>query len=206
MCAAVMMLLCSVQSVAAASPVRFGLKGGVTINEMKFNESAFESSNRSGYTIGGTMQFIAPVIGLGFDASLMFTRRSTKVTSELSDGTDGMVQNNVTVGRSYIEIPINLRYNINLPVVSSVVTPFLLTGPDFSFLVSDENVKNAWNNKKMDVAWNFGFGLQFAKKIEFAATYGIGLKNSASGDAALYGANPVDGNNRFWTITAAWLF
>ncbi len=112
----------------------------------------------------------------------------------------------LNVSRDYIEIPVNFRYNLGLPVIGKFVTPFLTTGPDFSFLISNQNVKNAWNNKKFDVAWNFGFGVKIVDKVELAASYGLGLKDSASGDSSLYGANPVDGKNRFWTVTAAWLF
>ena len=39
----VAMLAGSAQQANAASPLRFGLKAGVTINEMKFNESAFRA-------------------------------------------------------------------------------------------------------------------------------------------------------------------
>ena len=201
----VAMLAGSAQQANAASPLRFGLKAGVTINEMKFNESAFSSANRSGFTGGAMLQFIAPIINLGFDASVMYTHRSSRVYFDAPAGGD-VDDATLNVSRDYIEIPVNFRYNLGLPVIGQFVTPFLTTGPDFSFLISNQNVKNAWNNKKFDVAWNFGFGVKIVDKVELAASYGLGLKDSASGDSSLYGANPVDGKNRFWTVTAAWLF
>ena len=195
----VLVMFSGAQDVKAGSPVRFGVKAGMTVNKMKFNEDAFSTANRNGYTAGATMQFVAPIINVGFDASLMFTHRSNNVAFEGSSS-------DVSVNRNYIEIPINFRYNIGLPVVGKVFTPFLTTGPDFSFLVSKKNVKNAWNNKTVDVAWNFGLGVKLFDKVEVAASYGLGIKSSASGDAALYGNNPVSSKNRFWTITAAYLF
>jgi len=204
-CAVLAMLVCGAQSMLAQSPFRFGVKAGVTINEMKFNEDAFSSRNRSGFTAGGMLQFVAPVINLGFDASVMYTHRSSRVVSDAPGQADGKNHTDVSVNRGYIEIPVNLRYNI-LPLFGKIVTPFVTTGPDFSFIVSGKNVKNAWKSKKVDVAWNFGFGLKLLNKVELAASYGLGLNNSASGEAALYGKNPVDGKNRFWTVTAAWLF
>lgn len=195
----------SAQQAGAVSPFRFGVKAGVTINEMKFNENAFSSANRSGFTGGVMLQFIAPIINLGFDASVMYTHRSSRVYFDAPLESD-VDDNTLNVSRDYIEIPINFRYNIGLPVVGRFVTPFLTTGPDFSFLISNQNVKNAWNNKKFDMAWNFGFGVKIVNRVELAASYGLGLKDSASGDSALYGKNPVDGKNRFWTVTAAWLF
>ena len=93
-----------------------------------------------------------------------------------------------------------------MPLISKVVTPYLFTGPDFSFLMSNKNVKNAWNNRTFDLGWNFGLGLRFVDQLEIGASYGLGITNSASADNALYGKNLADGKNRFWTITAAWLF
>lgn len=194
------------QSAQAGSPVRFGVKAGMTLNEMKFNERAFSSTNRSGFTGGLMMQFVAPVINVGFDASVMYTHRSSRIYSDAEGQVGGEELTAVNVGRDYIEIPINFRYNIGLPVIGKFVTPFLTTGPDFSFLISNKNVKNAWNNKSFDFAWNFGFGLRLVDRVELAASYGLGVSNSASGDSALYGKNPVDGKNRFWTVTAAVLF
>lgn len=60
----------SAPAAKGATPVTFGLKGGVTINSLKFNESAFAADNRSGYTLGGMMKFSTP-LGFGVDASLM---------------------------------------------------------------------------------------------------------------------------------------
>jgi len=192
-------------SASAGSPVRFGLKAGVAINDLKFNESAFASDNRSGFTGGVMMQFVAPIINIGFDASLMYTHRSSSVLANTEDG----LMKLDTDGRDYIEIPVNFRWNIGLPVVGKFVTPFLTTGPDFSFLVSSKHAKEAWDNHTFDFAWNFGFGLRLINRVELAASYGLGIKNAASGEASLYGDGKlvgVDAKNRFWTVTAAWLF
>ena len=149
------------------------------------------------------MKFSTP-LGFGVDASLMFTRRSARAIAEYDLKEAG--HNDVTVSRSYIEIPVNLRWNLGLPLVGKFVTPYVATGPDFSFLVSSQNVKNAWDNRKFDFAWTFGFGLTIINKLEIGAAYGLGLSNSASGDSSLYGPIGVDAKNRFWNVTAAWLF
>ena len=78
--AAVMMLLTFAPEANAAGPVRFGLRAGATISSMKFNESAFSSSNRMGYSFGPTVMFNLPIVGIGLDASLLFTRRTASVT------------------------------------------------------------------------------------------------------------------------------
>lgn len=192
----------------AAGPLKFGIKGGVTVNDLKFNEDIFKADNRCGYTIGLMTKFTAPIINIGFDASVMFTHRVTKVDRLTVIGTD-MSQQEVydgSIKSDYIEIPINFRWDIGLPVIGKFVSPFLTTGPDFSFLVSKQNVSNAWNKHTFDFAWNFGFGLMFVNKVQLHASYGLGLNNAASSDSALYGKNLGDGKNRFWSVTAAYLF
>lgn len=198
LCAA---LVAGVQSASAGGPLRFGVKAGVNVNEMKFNESAFDASNRSGFTGGVTLQFVAPILNIGVDASVMYTHRQNRIYF-----TDGGETEGITSNSDYIEIPVNFRWNISVPLISKVVTPYLFTGPDFSFLMSNKNVKNAWNNRTFDLGWNFGLGLRFVDHLEIGASYGLGITNSASADNALYGKNLADGKNRFWTITAAWLF
>lgn len=198
LCAA---LVAGVQSASAGGPLRFGVKAGVNVNEMKFNESAFDASNRSGFTGGVTLQFVAPILNIGVDASVMYTHRQNRIYFTEEGETEGITSNS-----DYIEIPVNFRWNISVPLISKVVTPYLFTGPDFSFLMSNKNVKNAWNNRTFDLGWNFGLGLRFVDHLEIGASYGLGITNSASADNALYGKNLADGKNRFWTITAAWLF
>lgn len=198
LCAA---LVTGVQSASAGGPLRFGVKAGVNVNEMKFNESAFDASNRSGFTGGVTLQFVAPILNIGVDASVMYTHRQNRIYFTEDGETEGITSNS-----DYIEIPVNFRWNISVPLISKVVTPYLFTGPDFSFLMSNKNVKNAWNNRTFDLGWNFGLGLRFVDHLEIGASYGLGITNSASADNALYGKNLADGKNRFWTITAAWLF
>ena len=189
----------SVQSASASGPFRFGVKAGVAINDLKFNEEAFSTSNRAGFTGGVTAQFVAPIINIGVDASVMYTHRQNRINTELEGSP------NITTNADFIEVPINFRWNIGLPLIGKFVSPYLATGPNFSFLMSNKNMKNAWNNKTFDFAWNFGFGLRLVDRVELGAAYGLGITNATKSDA-LYGSNLADGKNRVWTVTAAYLF
>ena len=101
LCAA---LVAGVQSASAGSPLRFGVKAGVNVNEMKFNESAFDASNRSGFTGGVTLQFVAPILNIGVDASVMYTHRQNRIYFTEDGETEGITSNS-----DYIEIPVNFR-------------------------------------------------------------------------------------------------
>ncbi len=188
----------------AAGPFRFGIKAGVAINDLKFNEDAFNANNRTGFTGGLTAQFVVPLTGIGCDISAMYTHRSNRISVNSTDA-NGTSASSMNVNRDYLEIPVNFRWEINIIGINKIVAPFITTGPDFSFLMSKQNVNDAWKEKKFDLAWNFGFGLQFVQKVQIAASYGLGLTKSASGDASLYGTG-IDSKNRFWTVTAAYLF
>lgn len=207
LCIAAALLLGSLQAQAVGG-FRFGIKAGMSVNSMKFNEKVFESSNREGFTGGIMLQWLPSVLPVGFDVSAMYVHRSSRIYcfapgQNIPMGDDYSVRN---VGRNYFEIPVNLKWVIAPPLIGQFVKPFFTTGPDFSFLLSKTHDGDYWRNRSFDLAWNFGFGLQIVNKVQLAASYGVGLKNSGSGNEALYGKNAVDGKNRFWTLTAAWLF
>ncbi len=183
--------------VAAVTPAqaqfRWGIKAGSAVNTMKFNKNIVNSDNRAGFTGGLMIDFTAPLIGVGMDASVLYAARSVDFVNDQNES--------ITKRRSYIDIPINFKYKLGLPLVGKFITPFVTTGPDFSFLMSKENMGDALHNRKFDFAWNLGAGIQFFNHVQVAASYGFGITKSASGNESLY-----TGKNRCWTITAAYLF
>lgn len=183
-------------SVSANAQFRFGLKAGVAVNSLHFSTETFDASNRAGFTGGAMIEFTAPVIGLGFDLSAMYVRRNTEWLEE----------NNLTRdNRDYIDIPLNLKWKMNIPVINRIARPFLLTGPTFSFLTSKRSAEDAWKNRKFDTAWNFGFGLEMFTKVQVAASYSVGMTKALKAVGAT-GTSSIDGHNRYWTVTAAYLF
>lgn len=180
-------------AIPASAQFRFGLKAGATINKLSFDKDVLDSDNRTGFTGGVMMEFTAPLIGVGMDASILYANRSIDFVDENGESDHKT--------RSYIDIPLNFKYKLGLPVVSKIITPFVTTGPDFSFLCSKKNVDNAFKNKSFDFAWNFGLGVELLRHLQIAANYGLGITNSVSGNDAMY-----DSKNRTWTITAAYLF
>ena len=193
----------------AAAQFRIGPRIGTEINQMRFDKSVFDGENRAGFTGGLMMEFTVPVIGVGMDLSVMYVHRVNAVKagdgSNIGDELQGVLTDKTFRKRDYIEIPLNLKYKLSLPLVSKVLVPFVTTGPSFAVLVSGKAIKDGFKNKKCDVAWNFGLGLQFFSHLQVAASYGIGLNKAVD---ALTGINaePIEGKNNYWTVTAAWLF
>ena len=63
----------------------------------------------------------------------------------------------------------------------------------------------AFSNKKTDIAWNFGLGLQLFTHLQVVASYGLGMTKAVE-TMSSYQGEKIDGKNKYWTITAAWLF
>ncbi len=191
------MILALCLTIQSEAQVRFGIKAGLNVNSLNFNESVFHADNRAGFTGGLMMEFTVPLIGIGADLSAMYVRRDAQ----------WMAENDIQKSnRDYIEIPLNLKYKIGIPVISKIVTPFVTTGPSVSFLTSKRAIGDAWTNNKVDWAWNFGFGVQLLSKVQVAASYGLGLTNTLHAIGKNTDNAGIDSKNRYWTITAAYLF
>lgn len=190
-------LLLAVGATSANAQVKFGVKAGVAVNELKFDSDVLNSDNRAGFTGGLMLEVMLPIANLGFDVSAMYVHRTSDVSSE-------DIERNVN--RDYIEIPLNLKWKIGLPIVGKIVTPYIFTGPSVAFLTSKTAINDALKNKKVDVAWNFGAGVQLINKIQIGASYGIGLTKTLEAIGADLDPADIEGKNRYWTITAAYLF
>lgn len=189
---AAIVVVCGLTAVPANAQFRFGPKVGINVNSLHFSDKTFDSDNRVGFNAGVMTEFTVPIIGIGMDASVMYVRRNSTIIE--GDGT------NVRDNRDYIDIPINLKYKLSIPVISSIVAPYLTTGPAFAFLTSKRDL-DKFLNRKCDVAWNFGFGAELVKHLQIGASYGIGLSKAVKSTE-----NPIEGKNRYWTVTAAYLF
>ena len=186
----------------AMAQFRFGVRAGLNVNSLHFNKEIFDENNRAGFTGGVMAEFTVPIIGVGADLGVMYVRRNSQFMQTLADKTTE-VQN---LNSDYIEIPLNIKYKIGIPAISSILKPDIFTGPSFAFLTSKKHIENFVHDKTCDIAWNFGLGLEFFNHLQVGASYGLGMTKAfqavnLAGDAA-----GIEGKNRYWTVTAAWLF
>lgn len=191
----------------ASAQFRIGPRIGTEVNSMSLDKTVFNNDNRAGFTGGVQVEFTVPLIGVGFDASLMYVHRVTNSTlvNNSSSTSDSFVGAESFKSRDYIEIPVNLKYKFGLPVIGKVFTPYIFTGPSFAFLTSKKAITAAYENKSVDVAWNAGIGIQLIEHLQISASRGFGLTKSIVKLAGIDGQK-IDGKNNYWTITAAWLF
>lgn len=184
-------------AIPVSAQFSWGPKVGFTTSKLHLNKDALDSKNQTGFTGGLMAEVMLPVFNLGVDGSVMYVHRATKIGD------------NETLNRDYIEIPINLKWKIGIPAIGNIVTPYLFTGPSFAFLCSKKDYKNFIENKACDITWNFGLGVQLLNKIQVSAGYGLGLNKAVETKA--FKVNGVEtpvysGKDRYWTVTAAYLF
>lgn len=194
-------------AVPAAAQFRFGPRIGTEVNSMRLNSDVFDNENRAGFTGGVMIEFTVPIINLGFDLSAMYVHRvsSSKALTDASANDQSLVAADNFKKRDYIEIPLNLKYKLGLPVVGRIISPYIFTGPSFSVLASKKYINEAYRNKTFDVAWNFGLGVELFNHLQVGASYGIGLNKTVEAVSS-FTTNPIEGKNKYWTVTAAWLF
>lgn len=190
--------------VPAAAQFHIGPRIGTEINRFTLDKTDFKTDNRAGFTAGVMAEFTVPFIGIGGDISAMYVHR----VSDGQDVKDLFKDAKAFKSRDYIEIPVNVKYKLGLPVIGKVFTPYVFTGPSFAFLVSKKAIMEAYENKAVDIAWNFGLGVQLFSHLQIGASYGLGLTNIVKKVPGVSADNlvTIDGKNKYWTITAAWLF
>lgn len=206
---------------AANAQLRFGAKLGANFSNLSWDNAKnldFKGTSLANFTGGLTAEWIF-IAGFGVDASVMYTAKGTKY--EIGDnvmgdafeslfGTKEAVTNTI----HYIEVPINLKYKLQIPVVEDIVIPFIYAGPSFAFKVGEsikglgETVQNAGNiikNKGFDVAINLGIGVEIIKHVDLAVQYGWGLGTASEigfGDVV----NVSKAKTGAWTITLGYMF
>ena len=190
----VFVLALTLAAMPAVGQVRLGLRAGVTVNELRLDRDIINTSNRVGYTGGLVLDVNIPVVGLGIEASAMYTYRYNRLTDESH-----------IYKRHYIDIPVYARYRLTLPKVERIVAPYVFTGPSFSILFN-ENARNDYKNSKTFLSWDVGAGADLFNHLRLTATYGIGISKAMSYIDYEYTGSQVSGKDRCWTISAAYLF
>ena len=166
-----LVVLLATMTVAAQAQVKFGVKGGLNLTNMKFDNSIVDKSNQTGFFIGPTLNFTLPVVGLGIDASALYDQRSAEVNDE-------------KLKQQSIQIPINLRYGFGLGNTASI---YIFAGPQFGFNVGDKktNLVNEaldWRMKDSSLSANVGLGLMLLNHLQVSANYNIAMGTTGEFD------------------------
>lgn len=222
-------LLAGTAGYAQAGNFSFGIKAGLNVNKLKFDKDLASASNSCGWTAGVMADFTVPIIGIGADVSVMYSRMNNDSGVTTNGSGAGLqpaapptlsqtvmtapVTENDIYGKNFIEIPVNIKYKFNIPVVASVFKPYVFTGPQFGLRLDKEFkdvVKNI-ESRTFQMNWNVGLGVELINHLQVSASYGIGcnsvVKNITENVTGLdVTGDPAKVKNNYWTVTAAWLF
>ena len=181
---------------SASADFRWGIKAGLNFSNLNLKNVqsiVTDPGNRTGWQAGLMAEFTIPIVNIGADASLLYMRQNI----------DNNVASEAYSNKNFIDLPINLKWKIGLPVVGKVISPIIYTGPDFLFALN-KNTINDFKSKTCEVGWNLGIGLQLVNHLQITAGYCFGL----NGVAKYVGINPQDQKvkKNYWSVSAAYLF
>ena len=187
-------LLVTLMAMPAVAQVRLGVRGGMTVGELRFDRDIIDSDNRVGWSAGLLVDAGIPVVGLGIEASVMYTHRNNRLSDVYR-----------VFKRHYIDIPIYARYRLEITGLKKVFSPMAFTGPAISVLF-DDNGSTSYSSRKTYVSWDAGLGADLFNHLRLTASYGIGLSKAMKYIHQDYDGAVVHGKDRHWTLSAAWLF
>ena len=183
-----------------AQNVKFGVKGGLDIQDMKFDNSVFNTDNKLGWFVGPTLQVSLPIGGLGIDIAGLYNQKKYEVNGE-------------SIKQQSILVPVNARLNLG---IGSTAGLYVAAGPQFSFNIGDDkfewkkdNVENTFQLKKSAFSVNLGAGIYFSDHLEIGFAYNIALGSTADAtwrkatDAAFH---KDDTKPKSWHISAVYYF
>lgn len=181
----------------ASADFRFGIKAGLNFNNMDIKDvqtSVTDPGNRTGWQAGVMAEFTIPIVNIGADVSLMYARQNL----------DKMLVNNETVynNKDFLDIPVNLKWKIGLPVVGKIISPIIYTGPDFLIALNKNTLKDI-KTKKCQVGWNVGIGLELVRHLQITAGYCFGLNSVAK---YVVDTQDLTVKKNYWSVSAAYLF
>lgn len=204
----ILLLVAVLGAFGAQAQIRFGIKAGANFNKIHFSdvESSFQPDNSCGWNAGVMTEFTVPIVGLCFDASLLYSRMNNAISSDFNKEVADALDSDMSYGKNFLEIPINIKYKFGIPVIGSIIKPFIYTGPSFAFKL-DKSIMD----KTFQCAWNIGIGVELIKHLQISGSYGFGINNVAKEvmknvDPDFGDIEKIKAKNNYWTVSAAWLF
>lgn len=199
---ALMALCCALPS---AAQFKYGLEAG--LNASKANLDYFSAKNRVGWFVGPKAQFIVPMIGIGVDGAILFSQKYLDIKAHDDEAdVDGTIKRTMP----YIEIPINLKYNIGF---SSLIGAYIATGPQYSWYLGRKSLKSNLEHgrlgslKTSSFSWNVGLGINALDHLQLGVTYNIALGQTGELDkGVIETAKKIKMKNNTWQVRLAYMF
>lgn len=179
-----------------AAQINFGIKAGVGLTELKLSgplSDNLSAKNRVGFFAGPMAEFIIPVVGLGVDASLLYTERNADLQG-------------IRISERGLDVPVNLKFVFGL---GRTLGLYLSAGPAFFFdFEKNKRVfpiqEMSWEKRQIEVAANLGLGVRLLRHFQLGISYNMPLKNSAQ--VITNGVEQAAYKAKTWQLSAAYIF
>lgn len=183
-----MMAVCLMMAAPAQAQFHFGVKGGLSLSKASLSMDALKSDNHTGWFIGPMAEFTVPLIGIGVDASALY---SQTYVSTSSHSTNAKLQT--------VEIPINLKWSFGL---GSLLGVYVAAGPQFGFNIGHKSFAR-YSLEKNTTSFNVGAGVKLIRHLQVGVNYNFALKDTGK---ATVNSEYVDMKNNNWQVSLAYLF
>jgi hypothetical protein len=183
-------------AVPAHAQLKFGVKAGMNLAEKPSDLKGISADGATGFFVGPMAKVTIPVIGLGLEADVLYSRTGAEIDGE-------------EVNKNSIEIPVYLRYDFSLPVLSKVAVPFVAVGPQFGYAFGSTDEMTEWGKyeyKKSNLSLNLGAGAIVLNKIQLHLNYNIALGKTSEMKVGNVAEAAIDSKTNTWQVSAAWLF
>ena len=184
---------------ASAGNFRWGIKCGMSVNNLHFNEEIkndlLNAENQLGFSGGVMLEYMLPITNLSIDGSVMYVHRNTLENSKGEQ-----------LKRDFVEIPVHVKYSLYVPVVGKAVIPYVFLGPSVAFKLGETDIEEFVRNRKCEVGFNVGLGVELFSHFQISGNYGMGLTKALDYFGSEVKLNGVESKESYWTITAAIVF
>ena len=202
------LLIALLFSANANAQVKLGVKGGLNVSNLKLNDDMWATDNKAGFFFGPMVKVTVPIIGLSFDAAVLYDQKEAKM--HWGDDVIGEdLGRTTTIKQQYLNIPINIRYGVGLGSLANV---FVFAGPQWGINVGDKDFKwnagSSYSLRKATVSVNIGAGVTILKHLQGSVNYNIECNKSGKMETGRL--NPdnkwVKGHNNTWQIALGYWF
>lgn len=188
----IIVALCLFAVAPAAAQLDWGIKAGVNMAEKPSNID--DVKNKTGWFVGPTAKVMLPIVGLGVEANILYSRAESEMQGK-------------SVTRQSIDVPVFLRYELSLPIVNKFIEPFIAAGPQWSWNVGDKEFvlldQSSYKMKESTLSLNLGAGVILFDHVQVHANYNIALGNTSD-----YSNNVINAASGYFTSskTNTWQF
>lgn len=204
---AILALICIGAATPAMAQFNFGIKAGVNLPErprLNVNDLKTSIEGNTGWYVGPTAKYVIPLIGLGFEANVLYSQSNVSI--------DGQ-----SISSQSIDVPLYLRYELTLPGVNKFVEPFIAIGPQFGWNIGEksitlENIANIagsqYNIKDSNTSLNFGLGVILLDHIQIHGNYNLALGKTAdiTGSVFDFQKEMAEVKTNTWQVSLAYIF